>query len=160
MSRSSNLADARLGAAALYATDEFFGPAERMLQAGDPEWRAGVYDAAGKWMDGWETRRRRGQGFDHCIVQLAGPCTLALLDIDTRHFTGNYPPFASVQACRLTGTPDDATQWSELLPYSPLRGDQRNFFELQSTGIWTHLKLNIYPDGGVARLRCYGTVHR
>jgi allantoicase len=160
MGRTINMADARLGAAALSCTDEFFAPMARLLTPGEPEWRAGVYDAHGKWMDGWESRRRRDQGYDYCIVQLAGPCTLALLDIDTRYFTGNYPPFASVQACRLTGTPDDATQWTELLPYSPLRGDQRNLFELQSTGIWTHLKLNIYPDGGVARLRCYGTVHR
>ncbi len=160
MSRSINLADARLGAAALYATDEFFGPAERMLQAGDPEWRAGVYDAHGKWMDGWETRRRRGQGFDHCIVRLAAPCTLALLEIDTRHFTGNYPPFASVQACRVKGQPDIGTAWADLVPRMSLQGDHRNFFEVSSAEVWTHLKLNIHPDGGIARLRAYGAVHR
>jgi allantoicase len=155
-----NMADARLGAIALSATDEFFAPTARMLNPAEPEWRAGVYDAHGKWMDGWETRRRRDQGHDYCIVQLAGPCTLALLDIDTRYFTGNYPPFGSVQACRLTGIPDDNTQWTELLPSSPLKGDEHNFFEVQSRSIWTHLKLNIYPDGGVARLRAYGAAHR
>jgi allantoicase len=158
--RLVNVADDRLGAVALSATDEFFAPAARMLQASEPEWRAGVYDAHGKWMDGWETRRRRDQGYDHCVVRLAGPCALALLEINTRYFTGNYPPFASVQAARVATEPDAATQWTDLLPSSPLKGDARNFFELQSMGTWTHLKLNLHPDGGVARLRAYGTLQR
>jgi len=158
--RHINVADERLGAVALFATDEFFAPVARMLNPSEPEWRAGVYDAHGKWMDGWETRRRRDQGHDHCIVRLAGPSTLALLEIDTRYFTGNYPPFASVQACSVAAEPDDHTQWSDLLPSSALKGDQRNFFELQSTGTWSHLKLHIYPDGGIARLRAYGTLQR
>jgi allantoicase len=158
--RHINVADARLGAVPIFATDEFFAPAARMLNPSEPEWRAGVYDAHGKWMDGWETRRRRDQGHDHCIVRLAGPCTLALLEIDTRYFTGNYPPLVSVQACCAEAGPDAATPWTELLPSSALKGDQRNFFELPSTGPWTHLKVNIYPDGGIARLRVYGTLSR
>ncbi len=158
-SRHINLADARLGAVALSATDDFFAPMTRMLQASEPEWRAGLYDDHGKWMDGWETRRRRGQGHDHCVVQLAAPGRLALLDIDTRFFTGNYPPHASVQACRAAGPPDENCVWSELLALSALEGDRRNFFELKSDEVWTHLKLNIHPDGGVARLRAYGQVH-
>jgi allantoicase len=155
-----NLADARLGAVALYATDDFFAAKERMLQPGEPEWRAGVYDDHGKWMDGWESRRRRDQGHDHCVLKLAAPSTLAALDIDTRYFTGNYPPFTSVQACRSDADPGADTHWAELLARSSLQGDQHNFFELQSTGIWTHLKLNIYPDGGIARFRAYGRVYR
>src|SRR6202051_4604149 len=111
--RSINMADERLGARALFATDDFFAPAARMLSPGEPEWRAGVYDANGKWMDGWETRRRRNQGHDHCVLQLAAPGRLVLLDIDTRHFTGNYPPNASVQACRASGVPDDQTVWTD-----------------------------------------------
>ena len=99
-----------------------------MLKPTEPEWRAGVYDENGKWMDGWESRRRRDEGHDHCIVKLAAPSTLAAFDIDTRYFTGNYPPFASVQACRIDGEPDANTQWSVLLPQSPLAGNQRNFF--------------------------------
>jgi len=155
-----NLADVRLGAAVLSASDEFFGAKERLLKPGEPEWRAGVYDEHGKWMDGWESRRRRDAGHDHCIVQLAAPCTLAALEIDTRYFTGNYPPSAAVQACRSSAVPDAQTHWSALLPVAPLRGDARNHFPLQSSEIWTHLKLNIYPDGGVARLRAYGEVRR
>jgi allantoicase len=151
-----NMADERLGAIALHASDEFFAPVSRMLSPSEPEWREGVYDDHGKWMDGWETRRRRGQGHDHCVVKLAAPCTLSLLDIDTRHFTGNYPPHASVQACHTATAPDGKTAWSDLLPISALQGNQHNLFPLRSEKVWTHLKLNIFPDGGVARLRAYG----
>ena len=154
-----NLADERLGAAGLSASDEFFAPLQRLLQAGEPEWRAGVYDDHGKWMDGWETRRRRGPGHDHCVIRLAAPSRLSLLDIDTRHFTGNYPPHASVLACNSSGAPDAATAWTELLPRVPLGGNQHNIFDVPEEGIWTHLKLNIFPDGGVARLRAWGEVH-
>jgi len=130
----------------------------RMLKASEPEWRAGVYDANGKWMDGWESRRRRDQGHDHCVVKLAGRCSLTLLDIDTRYFTGNFPPFASVEGCRSAGDPGPKTKWAQLLPPSPLQGDQHNYFELHSAQEVTHLRLNIFPDGGVARLRAYGTL--
>ena len=157
--RYINVADDRLGAVALSATDEFFAAKERMLKPTEPQWRAGVYDDNGKWMDGWESRRRRDEGHDHCIVKLAAPSTLAALEIDTRYFTGNYPPFASVQACRVEGAPDTHTLWKILLPQAPLTGNQRNFFALQSNEVWTHLKLNIFPDGGVARFRAYGAVH-
>jgi allantoicase len=159
LKRYINVADERLGALALFATDDFFAPKERMLQAGEPQWRAGVYDDHGKWMDGWESRRRRDEGHDHCVVKLAAPSTLAAFEIDTRYFTGNYPPFASVQACRIHGDPDGHTSWQVLLPQTPVVGNQRNFFAVESAGIWTHLKLNIFPDGGVARFRVYGRVH-
>jgi len=158
--RHRDLADSRLGAKALSASDEFFAPRERMLEPGEPQWRAGVYDDHGKWMDGWESRRRRDAGHDHCIIRLAVAGKLRLLEIDTRYFTGNYPPFASVEAARLDGAPDARTAWQPLLPRTALRGDQRQFFLLEPQEVWTHLKLNIYPDGGVARFRAYGTVFR
>jgi allantoicase len=153
-----NLADARLGASVLSASDDFFAPRERLLNPAEPEWRAGVYDDHGKWMDGWESRRRRDQGHDHCIVQLGAAGTLTALDIDTRFFTGNYPPHASVEACFVRGKPDAATRWSELLPRVSLRGNSRNLFAVSSAMQITHLRLNIFPDGGVARLRAYGVV--
>ena len=158
LKRYTNVADERLGAVALFATDDFFAAKERMLQPTEPQWREGVYDAHGKWMDGWESRRRRDQGHDYCIVRLGAPSTLAALEIDTRHFTGNYPPFASVEACRSDTDPDANTRWSVLLPQSAVAGNQRNFYPVQSTEVWTHLKLNIFPDGGVARFRAYGAV--
>jgi allantoicase len=156
----TNLLDARLGAVAISCSDDFFAPMSRMLEPQEPEWRDGLYDDHGKWMDGWESRRRRGQGHDHCIVRLAAPCRLAVLDIDTRFFTGNYPPYASVEACRSDAAPTALTEWTHVLPHTPLRGNQRNTFVVSSDGIWTHLRLNIFPDGGVARFRAYGTVHR
>ena len=160
LKRYRNLADSRLGAKALSASDEFFAARERMLQPGEPEWRAGVYDENGKWMDGWESRRRRDAGHDHCIIQLAVAGILELLEIDTRYFTGNYPPFASVEAARLEGAPNARTAWQPLLPRVALRGNERQFFRSESQEVWTHLKLNIYPDGGVARFRAYGRVFR
>jgi allantoicase len=156
----ANLADARLGAVALWATDEFFAPKERMLSPGEPEWRAGVYDANGKWMDGWESRRRRDAGHDYCIVQLAAPGRIELFDIDTRYFTGNYPPHASIAACRCDHRPTEDTAWTELLPRAPLRGDRHNYFEVGSREAWTHLRLDLFPDGGVARFRAYGQIER
>jgi allantoicase len=158
IARLINMADPRLGAEALFATDDFFAPMARMLNPNPPEWRAGVYDENGKWMDGWESRRRRDQGHDYCIVKLAAPCNLNLLVLDTQYFTGNYPPYASVQACRTV--PDANTEWTELLPQSALQGNQENSFEVDSRGVWTHLKLNIFPDGGIARFRAYGSVYR
>jgi allantoicase len=155
-----NVADTRLGAQALSASDDFFAPKERMLQPGEPQWREGVYDEHGKWMDGWESRRRREPGHDFCIIKLAAPAMLQVLEIDTRYFTGNYPPYAAVQACRIDGTPDAGTVWTPLLPQSPLRGDQRQWFELSSMQIFTHLKLDIIPDGGIARFRAWGRVYR
>jgi allantoicase len=157
--RFINVADERLGAIALFATDEFFAPKERLLKPTEPQWRPGVYDDHGKWMDGWESRRRRDQAHDYCIIKLAAPTTLAAVDIDTRHFTGNYPPLASVQACCRQETPDADTDWSTLLPQTLLIGNGHNVFPVSSQGVWTHLKLNIFPDGGVARLRAYGRIH-
>ena len=158
--RLLNVADSRLGARALSASDEFFAARERMLHAGEPEWRAGVYDDHGKWMDGWESRRRRDGGHDHCVIELAAPSTLQLIEIDTRYFTGNYPPFAAVECARLAAAPDAGTVWTPLLPRVPLRGDHRQFFAIEASEVVTHLRLNIYPDGGVARFRAYGAIFK
>ncbi len=152
-----NLADAGLNAAALFATDEFFAAKERMLNPAEPIWKEAVYDAHGKWMDGWETRRKREHGHDYCIVRLIGPGTIKAIDIDTRYFTGNYPPLVSVEACCQDSDPDENTQWTEILSPSPIEGDRHNLFELKNDDTWTHLRLNIFPDGGIARLRVYGT---
>ena len=89
LKRYINVADERLGAVALSASDDFFAAKERMLKSTEPEWRAGVYDENGKWMDGWESRRRRDDGHDHCIVKLAAPCTLAGVSYPTCSTTAN-----------------------------------------------------------------------
>lgn len=158
MNDAINLADPRLGAAVISATDEFFGAKERLLQPTEPEWRAGVYDDHGKWMDGWETRRRRDAGHDHCLIRLAAACVISRVEIDTRYFTGNYPPFVSIESCCIEGDPHQAS-WQELLPKVALQGDHRVQFDIGSSRVCTHLRLNLYPDGGVARLRVYGRPH-
>lgn len=155
-----NLADPRLGAAAISATDEWFAPKERLLDPKPPQFIANKYDDHGKWMDGWETRRLRIPGHDHCVVRLAATGRVRGVNIDTSHFTGNYPPFASLDACHSKSAPDKSTKWVEILPSVPLRGHVSNLFPVANDGAWTHVRLNIYPDGGVARLRVYGDFHR
>ena len=158
--RHVNLADPRLGAAAIFATDEFFAPKERLLDPAPAQFIPGKYDDHGKWMDGWESRRKRVEGHDHCIVRLALPGVIAGVDIDTSHFTGNYPPAASIDACLAQGDPADKAAWTEILPSTGLAGNAHHLLPVASGGVWSHVRLNIYPDGGVARLRVYGRVHR
>ncbi len=135
--RHPNLASESLGARVLSCSDEFFACAQRMLQDSEPVFIVGKFDDHGKWMDGWETRRRRNGGNDHAIVKLGLPGTIKGLDINTSHFTGNFPPAASVAA-------------------KSLQGNSHHFVEIGDGRVWTHLRLNIFPDGGVARLRVYG----
>ncbi len=150
-----NLADARRGAVALHATDEFFAPKERMLDPEPAVFIAGKYDDNGKWMDGWETRRKRGEGYDYCIVQLAYPGVIHGIDIDTSHFTGNFPPAASIEACSVNG-PWEQAQWTEIVPATNLRGNSHHYVPVNNRQAWSHLRVNIFPDGGIARLRVYG----
>lgn len=149
----------RLGTRVVYATDDFFAPKERLIDAADPVWIDGKYDDNGKWMDGWESRRKRVEGYDYCIVRLGIPGVVRGLDIDTSFFTGNYPPAASVDVCSShEDVPGEDSEWQALLPKSDLGGDSHNYFPVEFEGTITHLRLNIFPDGGVARLRIYGEV--
>ncbi|HSF39403.1 MAG TPA: allantoicase [Thermoanaerobaculia bacterium] len=158
-----DLAAERLGGAVLAANDEFFAPKENLLKAGEAVWIEGKYTDVGKWMDGWETRRRREPGHDWCIVRLGLPGVLRGIVVDTSHFRGNYPESCSLEACAVSGHPApeelEAAAWTEILPRSPLEGNSKNRFLLdQEIGRVTHLRFNIFPDGGVARLRVYGEV--
>jgi len=158
--RYVNLANPRLGAKVTFATDEFFAAKERMLNPDPPVFIPGKYDENGKWMDGWETRRKRTQGYDYCIVHLARPGVIHGLDIDTSHFTGNYPPAASLDGCYCPkGAPDDHIQWMEVLPSTTLKGNSHHYHEIDIPEVFTHVRLNLYPDGGVARLRVYSLPH-
>lgn len=158
-----DLASARLGGRALLANDEFFAAKENLLRPEAPVFDAERYTPQGKWMDGWETRRRRTPGFDWLILRLGMPGTLAGVDIDTRHFLGNYPPYASLEGCCFDG-PDEQvgdiveSAWQEVLPRAALAPGRQNLFGVSSEDVFTHLRLKIYPDGGIARLRIYGRV--
>lgn len=159
-----DLAAERLGGAVLFANDEFFAPKENLLKASAPVFIEGKYTDLGKWMDGWESRRRRTPGFDWCIIRLGLAGIIRGVVVDTSHFKGNFPESCSLEACAVEGVPDTeqllsaATEWTEILPQSPLAGDSQNPFPVQGIRRFTHLRFKIYPDGGVARLRVYGEV--
>lgn len=159
-----DLAAERVGGRALLASDEFFAPKDNLLKPGRGVFVPDTYTEQGKWMDGWETRRKRTGGHDWCIVKLGLPGIIKTVDIDTNHFLGNHPPFASLDALSADeSTPPETlikndTPWMEILPKSALKPGSQNVFQLPGSGRWTHVRLNIYPDGGVARLRVYGTV--
>ncbi len=156
-----NLADLRLGSEVVYANDDFFAAKERLIDPAEPAFIPGKYDEHGKWMDGWESRRRRVPGHDHCIVRLGKPGFVHGIEIDTRHFTGNYPPEASIEWCVSDARiPSDGTAWEMLVPKTPLKGDSRLPLSVSTNRPATHLRLNIFPDGGVARLRAWGQVAR
>ena len=159
-----DLAAEKVGGAVLVANDEFFAPKENLLKASAPIFIEGKYTDLGKWMDGWETRRRRTPGFDWCIIRLGLPGIIRGVVVDTSFFRGNYPEHFSLEACVVEGQPTaedlqkDSINWTPLLPQLPLAGDSQNSFAVTSEQRVTHLRLNIYPDGGVARLRVYGEV--
>ena len=159
-----DLASERLGGAVLVANDEFFAPKENLLKPGAPVFIEGKYTDRGKWMDGWETRRRRTPGLDWCIIRLGLAGIIRGVVVDTSYFKGNYPEQCSLEACALEGLPaieelaGDSMQWTEILPQSNLNGDSPNPFPIDTKERFTHLRFKIYPDGGVARLRVYGEV--
>lgn len=151
-----NLASHKLGSAAVSCSDDFFAPMDRMLQDSEAIFIADKYDDNGKWMDGWESRRKRIPGNDWCIVKLARAGVIHGIEIDTSHFTGNYAPAASLEACFSEHKiPPKNQQWQEILPQHALEGDRLHEFPISNGGIYTHVRLQIYPDGGIARLRIY-----
>src|SRR5918911_756701 len=157
-----DLAAERVCGAVLYANDDFFAPKENLLKASAPVFREGEYTDRGKWMDGWESRRRRTPGYDWCIIRLGLPGLIRGVVVDTSYFKGNYPEQCSMEACAIAGQPDiekvlsDSVEWREVLPVSQLKGDSLNPFPVSYDQRATHLRFKIYPDGGVARLRVYG----
>jgi allantoicase len=159
-----DLASARLGGVAILANDEFFAEKENLLKPGRGIFIPDKYTDRGKWMDGWETRRRRTPGNDWCVVQLGLRGIIKQVDIDTNHFLGNHPPFASLDAiCLANKFPTEVgavkgLSWAAILAQSPLDPGSQNLFAITSDQTWTHVRLNIIPDGGVARFRVYGVV--
>ncbi|MEQ8514872.1 MAG: allantoicase [Chromatocurvus sp.] len=162
-----NLLDERLGARALACSDEWFAEAGNLVKPGRGIFREGHFVSTGQWMDGWESRRsfgRRPPGapdYDWCILRLGAPGSLQAVDIDTNHFRGNAPEYAAIDALYTDDEPDNSADWQELLPPSALRAHSQNLFAIETATdrprAFTHLRLRIYPDGGVARLRACGT---
>ena len=159
-----DLASERLGGAVLVANDDFFAEKENLLKASAPIFIEDKYTDRGKWMDGWESRRRRTPGFDWCILRLGLPGIVKGVVVDTSFFRGNYPEHFSLEATTFDHLPteeeltSDAVNWIPILPQMPLVGDSKNPFPIDYQERVTHLRFKIYPDGGVARLRVYGEV--
>ncbi|WP_163505636.1 allantoicase [Fodinicola acaciae] len=155
-----DLASRALSGSVVAANDEFFAERENLIKPEAPVFNRYTFGAKGQVYDGWETRRRREAGHDHAIVRLGVPGIVHGVVIDTSFFTGNFPPEASVEAAAVDGYPSpeelaDAT-WQPLLRRSKLKGDSANVFAVVPSKRFTHVRLSIYPDGGVARFRVHG----
>ncbi len=155
-----DLASRPLGGTVVYANDEFYAECDNLINPYEAGHSAATFGHKGQVYDGWETRRRREPGHDHAVVRLGVPGLVHGVVIDTAHFTGNYPPEGSVEGCFLPSYPSadelEKADWFPLVARSPLEGDSRNLFEVSSRRLVTHVRLSIYPDGGVARLRVHG----
>ena len=173
----ADLASARVGGRAIATNDDFFAPMANLINAEPAVFIPGKYTSRGKWMDGWESRRQRTPGHDWCVVELGIRGVIRGVNVDTRFFTGNYPSHCSIEALdaknaahrgRTRGAlpsgaiPRKPTRnpqtgpWTTILEKTALRGDSENVIAVNDSRPWTHVRLNIFPDGGVARLRVYG----
>ncbi|MEO7445083.1 MAG: allantoicase [Ferruginibacter sp.] len=154
-----DLAAEKIGGKTLACSDDFFAEKENLLKPGRGIFIADKYTDRGKWMDGWESRRKRTPGNDWCILKLGATGRLAGVNIDTNYFLGNHPPFASIDACYAGEDADlENLPWKEILVKSPLEPGSENFYEIEDDGMYNYLRLQIYPDGGVARLKVFGEV--
>lgn len=166
--RWPDLASRALRGSVVAASDEFFAEKENLIKPGAPTHQPATFGHKGQVYDGWETRRRRGPGgalpgdgiHDWVVVRLGAPCVIAAVVVDTAFFTGNYPQSCAVDACRVRGYPAslDGADWTQIVPRGPLKGDSQHTFRVDAGRRFTHVRLRIYPDGGVARLRVHGEV--
>ncbi len=158
--RLPDLASRRVGGGVVWANDETFAERENLITPAAPGFRPATFGHKGQVYDGWETRRRREPGDDHAIVRLGMPGVIRGVVVDTAFFTGNYPPACTVSACAVRGYPSpeelQAADWTVLVDRGALAGDSRNPFDTTSAKRFTHVRLTIHPDGGVARLRVHG----
>jgi allantoicase len=155
-----DLASERVGGETLYCSDDFFAEMENLLKAGRGIFIDDKYTERGKWMDGWESRRSYGRDdgrqFDWCVIRLGIEGYIRGVDVDTNFFRGNAPQTVSIEACTSAEQPGETTQWHTILQSSEVDAHSQNLFEINSDQAWTHVRLNIFPDGGVARFRVYG----
>jgi allantoicase len=158
----TDLASRALGGSVVAANDELFAQRENLIRPEAPVHDYSAFGHKGKVYDGWETRRRREPGHDWAIVRLGAPGVVRGVVVDTAFFTGNYPPEISVEAASVEGYPPvshlETAEWVTIVPRTDARGDTANEYAVAHSGRWTHLRLTIYPDGGVARLRVHGDV--
>jgi len=153
-----DLAQPRLGTKVIYKTDDFFASANRIISPTEPVFKVGVFDKHGKWMDGWESRRKRTAGHDYIIIKLGKPGTIKKVDVDTSHFNGNQPAMISIEGANSNSNKINQLKWQPLLSKKKTKANSHHYFTVNSDKVFTHIKFNIFPDGGVARLRLYGSI--
>ena len=153
-----DLAQPRLGTKIIYKTDDFFASANRIISPTIPVFKEGVFDKHGKWMDGWESRRKRTLGHDYIILKLGKPGKISKIDVDTAHFNGNQPAMISIEGIFSNSKKISQLKWISILPKKKVKANSHHFFSVKNKKIFTHIKFNIFPDGGVARLRLFGSI--
>ncbi len=151
----SNLADYRLGCRVLLASDDFFAEKENLIKPKPAIFLPDEYTDRGKWMDGWESRRKRTTGHDWCILRLGLAGIIYGIDADTSHFLGNAPQEVSLEAAYSNGIPAEK-DWQPILKKSKVNVGSHNFFKIKNNKKYNYIRIHILPDGGLARLRVYG----
>ena len=155
-----DLAQPRLGTKVIFKTDDFFASANRIINPLPAIFKDGLFDKNGKWMDGWESRRKRTPGHDYLIIKLGKPGSISKVDVDTTHFNGNQPSMISIEACNSKSNNFKNFKWKSLIIKKKVKANSQHIFKTSSKSVFTHIKLNIFPDGGVARLRLYGSISK
>ena len=153
-----DLAQPRLGTKIIYKTDDFFASASRIISPTIPIFKEGIFDKHGKWMDGWESRRKRTSGHDFIILKLGKPGKISKVDVDTSHFNGNQPGMVSIEGANSNSNKINQFKWVPILSKKKTKTNSHHYFSINNKKIFTHIKFNIFPDGGVARLRLYGSI--
>ncbi len=153
----TDLANPILGTKIMSCSDEFFAPAKRLINPQKPIYKDNIFDNHGKWMDGWETRRKRSKGHDFVIIKLGKPGKIKNIDIDTSYFNGNQPEYAQLEGCYSNNNLKKA-KWIKITRKNKIKPNFNNFFKSSTSKTLTHVRLNIFPDGGVARLRLFGNI--
>lgn len=168
----TDLAARRLGGQALLCSNDFFAEMENLLKAEAPIFRPGVFTERGQIMDGWESRRRRflpdgtsddGLNFDWCIIKLGSQGIIRGINANTAHFLGNAPQQVSLEVCNIQGEPTESTVWTPLIDITAVNPGSDNLIDVDAANpaaeqVWTHVRFNMFPDGGVARLNIYGEI--
>ena len=153
-----DLAQPRLGSKVIFKTDDFFASANRIIDPSPAVFKEGLFDKNGKWMDGWESRRKRTSGHDFLIIKLGKPGSINKVDVDTSHFNGNQPSMISLEGCYSKSKNVKDFKWKTIISKTKTKPNSHHILNTSSKKIFTHIKLNIFPDGGVARLRLYGSL--
>jgi len=153
-----DLANPLLGTKIIRCTDEFFAPAKRIINPLPPIYKENVFDNHGKWMDGWETRRRRSKGNDYVIIKLGKPGKIKFVDVDTSFFNGNQPEFAQLEGCFSENDNLKEVKWIKITRKNKIKPNYNNILKSKSSKTFNFIRFNIFPDGGIARLKLFGNI--